>query len=87
MYVDITDKVTKCHFLWKGDQCKVLLKTKGDKKTGAVANCEPRSSVACLSETRRCLGWEKKKKKKSGTINAAKPYSGLEVGQSGSMNE
>lgn len=85
MYVDIIDKVTKCHFLWNGDQCKVLLKTKGGK-TGAVANCEPRRSVACLSETRRCLGW-KKKKKKSLTINAAKPYSGLEAGQSGSMNE
>lgn len=27
MYVDITDKVTKCHFLWDGDQCTVLLKT------------------------------------------------------------
>lgn len=26
MYVDIIDKVTKCHFLWNGDQCKVLLK-------------------------------------------------------------
>lgn len=28
MFVDIIDKVTKCHFLWNGDQCKVLLKKK-----------------------------------------------------------
>lgn len=26
-YVSVIDNVTKCHFLWNGDQCEVLLKT------------------------------------------------------------
>lgn len=28
MYMYLIDKVTKCHFLWNGDQCKVLLNRK-----------------------------------------------------------
>lgn len=51
------------------------------------------SSELWTTEISRVPFWDKKmprlkkKKKKSLTINAAKPYSGLEAGQSGSMNE
>lgn len=71
MYVDIVQKkqnkkVTKYH-LWNGDQCKVLLRQKQKRRSvepeKQSSDCEARSSVVCLPETRRCLWREKNKKK------------------------
>lgn len=52
--------------LWYGDRCKMLLrqeKKKFLKRNSGEAwkDSEPRSSVVCLSETRRCLPTGKKK--------------------------
>lgn len=43
MYVDITDKVTKCHFLWDGDQCTVLLRTMKDEGPGQCGTADRRA--------------------------------------------
>lgn len=49
MYVDIINKVTKCHFLWNGDQCKVLLKKTNHEGQG-IGAVENFDCGTCLSE-------------------------------------
>lgn len=83
MYVDIIDKVTKCHFLCNGDQCKVLLKKKRREEKpeqsqavnrGAQSRAFLRRDDASADGGTVFLKRTKKKKSWTININAVKPY-------------
>lgn len=78
MYMYLIDKVTKCHFLWNGDQCKVLLNRKvKNQSISKLWTTELSRAFLRLDNASADGGVLGGGQKVLNNINAVKPYSVL----------